>query len=139
MSQNYNHDAFFQHTKRARGVSISGIIINEQDQRRIRMSIPIYLTNANKNDKDTFKGALITSFDLDDISRVFIEPIISGETGYAWLMNHEGYFVAHHEKEFVGKDAFTIRSEKSPELTFESINQIQKSVLTGNEGIGRYV
>jgi len=139
INQNYSHDAFFQHTKRARGVSISGIIINEQDQRRIRMSVPIYLTDEKKNDKSPFKGALITSFDLDDISRVFIAPIVSGKTGYAWLMNHEGYFVAHHEKEFVGKDAFTIRVEKSPELAFESINRIQKNVLAGNEGIGRYV
>lgn len=139
INENYSHEAFFQHTKRARGVSISGIIINEQDQRRIRMSIPIYLTDEKKTDKGIFKGALFTSFDLDDISRVFIAPIVSGETGYAWLMNHEGYFVAHHEKEFVGKDAFTIRVEKSPELRFESINQIQRSVLAGNEGIGRYV
>ncbi|MBN2516502.1 MAG: PAS domain S-box protein [Deltaproteobacteria bacterium] len=139
INQNYSHDAFFQHTKQAGGVSISGIICNEQDQRRIRMSIPIYLLGEKKNDNGTFKGVLITSFDLDDISRVFIAPIVSGETGYAWLMNHEGYFVAHHEKEFVGKDAFTIRTEKSPELTFESINQIQRSVLAGHEGIGRYV
>jgi len=137
--QNYSHDAFFQHTKRAGGVSVSGIIINEQDQRRIRMSIPIYLTGEKKNDKGTFKGALITSFDLDDISRVFIAPIVSGETGYAWLMNHEGYFVAHHEKEFIGEDAFTVRAEKSPDLTFESINRIQMNVLAGNEGIGRYI
>jgi PAS domain S-box-containing protein len=139
INENYSHEAFFQHTKRARSVSISGIIINEKDQRRIRMSIPIYLAGEKNNDKGMFKGALITSFDLDDISRVFIAPIVSGETGYAWLMNHEGYFVAHHEKEFVGENAFTIRAEKSPELTFESINNIQRSVLTGNEGIGRYV
>lgn len=139
INQNYRHETLFQQTKRARGISISGIINNEQNQRRIRMSIPIYQTSEGKNDKGKFKGALIISFDLDDISQVFIEPIVSGETGYAWLMNHEGYFIAHHEKEFVGKDAFTIRAEKSPELTFESINQIQRFVLAGNEGVGRYV
>ncbi|MBN1380457.1 MAG: PAS domain S-box protein [Deltaproteobacteria bacterium] len=139
INRDYSHDAFFIKTKQATGVSISGIIINERNEKRIRMSVPIFRTDGKENDKSRFRGALVVSFDIDDIFRVFIEPIVSGETGYAWLINHEGYFIAHYEKEFVGQDAFNIRTEKSPDLTFESINQIQRSVLAGNEGIGRYV
>lgn len=137
--RSYEKEAFFQRTKQSGKLSISGIIINEVGERRIRIAVPVYIIGGGTKKKVEFKGSLVASFDLDDISRVFIAPIISGKSGYAWLINHEGYFIAHPEKEFIGKDAFKVRGEKSPELSFESINQIQRNALSGKEGIGRYV
>ncbi|TSA52886.1 MAG: PAS domain S-box protein [Planctomycetaceae bacterium] len=139
IGRSYGKEAFFQRIRQSDKLSISGIIINEEGERRVRIAAPVYIISGGNKTKVNFKGNLVASFDLDDISRVFIAPIISGKSGYAWLMNHEGYFIAHPEKEFIGKDAFKVRGEKNPKLSFESINQIQRNALSGNEGIGRYV
>ena len=135
----YSKEAHFLKARHRNHVNISGIIINEQGDMRIRVSIPVYLTDAAGSDTRLFKGVLMVSFALDTITETFISPIKSGETGYAWLLNQDGFFVGHYENEFIGKDAFTVRTDKHPDLSYESINQIQRKMLAGGEGTGRYV
>jgi len=139
LDRNYGDEAFFRDVRDSRNISISGIITNEQGAARVRMAIPVFLPEGENTTNGRFTGVLVTSFALGDISRVFIDNIVSGETGYAWLMNQEGYFIAHHEDDFIGKDAFTVRAHKSPSLSFDAINEIQLEVLAGAEGIGRYM
>jgi PAS domain S-box-containing protein len=139
IGRSYGKEAFFQRTRQSGKLSISGIIINEVGERRIRIALPVYIIGGGTKKKAEFKGSLVASFDLNDISRVFIAPIVSGKSGYAWLINQEGYFISHPEKDFIGKDAFKVRRERSPRLSFEAINQIQRNALLGNEGLGRYV
>lgn len=86
-----------------------------------------------------FNGVIISSFDPDTLSRLYISPIVSGETGYAWLLNEDGIFLAHHEEEFAGRDAFKARAKMNPELSYDLINNIQRQMMAGEEGIGRYV
>jgi len=66
--------------------------------------------------------------------------IRSGKTGYAWIINKDGYFLAHYEKSFVGKDAFAVRAEQNPAISFTRVNMIQKQLLlTGKEGTSWYI
>ncbi len=66
--------------------------------------------------------------------------IHSGKTGYAWIINKDGYFLAHYEKSFVGKDAFAVRAEQNPAISFTRVNIIQKQLLlTGKEGTSWYI
>ncbi|MBW2675650.1 MAG: PAS domain S-box protein, partial [Deltaproteobacteria bacterium] len=137
--RDYSGESYFQNVKERGRVGLSGITVNEIGEKRIRMSAPVYVPDTQGGGKKKFAGILIVSFDLKAIANVFISPITSGETGYAWLMDQNGYFLAHNVDTFVGQDAFRIREKTNPELSYESINEIQQKVMVGGEGIGRYL
>ncbi len=135
IGKDYSGKDFFRKARDTHSMILSGIVKNEMDELRIRMVAPIFPTTDGTK---RFSGILVVSFDLKSIADVFISHIVSGETGYAWMLNQDGFFLAHNVKEFVGQNAFTVREKKNPELSYESINKIQKQVLAGDEGIGRY-
>ncbi len=138
IGKDYSGELYFKSAQEMENVVLSGIITNEIGEKRIRMSAPIY-RHGNKGGQKEFKGILIVSFDLKAISDIFISPIKSGESGYAWLMDQNGYFLAHNVDAFVGQDAFRIRETTNPELSYISINEIQQKVMVGSEGVGRYL
>ena len=137
--RNYGGEKYFQDAQEKGGVVLSGITINEIGEKRIRMSMPVYVPETRGGGGKKFAGILVISFDLKAIANIFISPIKSGETGYAWLMDQNGYFLAHNVDSFVGQDAFQIRAKYDPELSYDSINEIQQRVMVGDEGIGQYL
>ncbi len=139
VGKNYGDESYFRTARDNEGITLSGIITNEKGEKRIRMAAPVYATNKGHQAKRIFNGILVISFDLRSVGDIFITPIVSGETGYAWLMDQNGYFLAHNVQEFVGQDAFKVREKRNPELSYESINEIQQQVIAGREGIGRYI
>ena len=69
----------------------------------------------------------------------FLKNIRSGKTGYAWVIDGNGYFLFHPDADFAGKSAFKARKEKNPSLSYEKINFIQKEkMLKGQAGTGWY-
>ena len=134
----YSGEVYFHNAQEKGRVVLSGITINEIGEKRIRMSAPVYVPGT-RGEKKKFAGVLVVSFDLKAIADIFISPIKSGETGYAWLMDQNGYFLAHNVDTFVGQDAFQIREKTNPELSYEPINEIQQEVMIGGEGIGQYL
>ena len=138
VGQGYSREAYFKKAKETGGkVVISGLIVNEVGERRIRVARPIYIEN-EKGDRE-FNGVIACSFDSKTVANLFISSIISGETGYAWLLNESGIFLAHHEEEFEGRDAFTVRIDTNPKLSYDGINNIQRQMMAGKEGVNRYV
>ncbi len=124
VGRDYSHETYFQEAMKSGNISISGLIANEQGDARIRIAVPVYLTHGTetltigdetgaiittldpgKPESGSFQGVLIGSFDLQVIAQSFVSHIVSGQTGYAWLLNEEGVLLAHHEQEFVGRDA----------------------------------
>ncbi len=88
----------------------------EPDRRRIEFLVDV--------------GALLASI---------LEPIRSGKSGYAWVIDESGRFIFHPNPDFSGQDAFSVRDEKSPDLSHERIHFIQKEkMLRGEEGTGWY-
>jgi hypothetical protein len=73
------------------------------------------------------------------MANLYVSPIVSGDTGYAWLLNEQGIFLAHREEGLAGLDAFKARAETNPELSYNTINNIQQRMMAGEEGAGRYV
>jgi len=66
-----------------------------------------------------------------------LKNIQSGRTGYAWLIDQNGIFIYHPYAEYVGRDAFSVRQEKFPNVAYEPINLIQKEkMLKGEQGTG---
>ncbi|MBU4562768.1 cache domain-containing protein [bacterium] len=137
IGEDYSKEAYFQKVKETGKITISGLIINERGQGRVRVASPVYTEEEKGEEK--FNGIIVCSFDPEILSTLYLFSIISGKTGYAWLLSEEGVFLAHHEKEFIGKDAFKIRAQTNPELSYDSINQIQKKMMAGEEGVDRYI
>ncbi len=87
-----------------------------------------------------FAGVLLFVLDASSIASRFAEHAKSGATGYAWVIDEEGTFLAHPMPSFVGKNAFKARPEFNPAMGFEGINTIMRDrMLKGQEGTGSYV
>lgn len=89
----------------------------------------------------SFEGqTLYGVVDVTHLLRTATEGIRSGKTGYAWVLDEQGSFLYHPDRDFVGKNAFTARVEREPYISFNEINRIMKErMLTGEEGSGNYV
>ncbi len=158
IGRDYSKEIFFQESKETKHISVSGLIINEQGELRIRIAVPVFLTsklkyinignktgiivtpiNPNKPETGRFQGVLVGSFDPQAIAQDIIFPIVSGKTGYAWILNEDGIFLAHHEDGFMGQNSFEVRTEKNPEISYEEIEHIQRQMITGKQGVDHYI
>ena len=137
IGKDYSQETYFQEAKKTDKAVVSGLLINEKGQKRIRVTIPISIED--EKGKREFNGIIVCSFDPETLSLLYIRPILSGKTGYAWLINEEGIFIAHYEKGFIGKDAFKVLAEKNPELFYDSIDEIQRKMMAEEQGVGRYI
>ncbi len=62
----------------------------------------------------------------------------SGQTGYAWIIDQDGAFLAHYEKAFIGQDALKIRLARNPQIPWGGLREIQADILAGKAGLGQY-
>ena len=84
-------------------------------------------------------GVLLFRINVSQFTGHYCAPIRSGRTGYCWVLNSDGVFLYHPEREFIGEDAFTARGRRNPVISFTKINEIQKSkMLAGEEGTSQY-
>jgi signal transduction histidine kinase len=98
--------------------------------------------NPNLHDPSgtAFAGLVQFVVDASVLASRFTADARSGSTGYAWVIDERGTFLAHPEADFIGKNAFKARHEKDPRLGFEGINVIMRDhMLRGQEGTGEYV
>ncbi|MCL4468497.1 MAG: ATP-binding protein [Deltaproteobacteria bacterium] len=96
--------------------------------------------SANVNIPGTRIKKLFARIDITKLVKNVTSNIRSGKTGYAWVIDETGMFLYHPEKEFIGKDAFSVRKERKPYITFAQINSIMKErMLNGEEGTGIYI
>lgn len=107
------------------------------------MAVPVYLTSvdeAHPKPPGTFDGLLFFKIDLSVFTGHYAREIRSGRTGYCWVMDQNGIFLYHPEREFIGEDAFTARERRNPAISFDKINEIQKTrMLAGYEGTAKYI
>jgi len=107
------------------------------------MAVPTYemsVDDAHPHPSGAFVGVLAFYIDAHALAKKFTQGIRSGKTGYAWIMNSQGIFLNHPERDFIGKNAFTVRKARMSAISFDAINQIQREkMLTGKEGWGTYI
>ncbi|RJR40739.1 MAG: sensor histidine kinase [Deltaproteobacteria bacterium] len=107
------------------------------------MAVPAYeesVDESHPHPSGAMSGALVFYIDVHHLASKFTRQIRSGKTGYAWIMDNQGSFLSHPEREFIGKNAFTVRKERMPAISFDEINEIQREkMLTGQEGWGTYI
>ena len=106
------------------------------------MAVPTYemsVDESHPHPSGAFAGVLAFYIDAHQLAQKFTQGIQSGKTGYAWIMDNQGIFLTHPERDFIGKNAFTVRKERMPAISFDAINQIQREkMLAGKEGLGTY-
>jgi PAS domain S-box-containing protein len=107
------------------------------------MAMPVYEESVDESHpKATGKldGVLLFKIDASKFAGHYCGNIRSGRTGYCWVMNRQGVFLYHPEKEFIGEDAFKARGRRNPAISFDKINEIQKTkMLAGEEGTAQYI
>lgn len=104
---------------------------------------PTYEDSSNSFDRrqsGRFSGYLRISLDISRLLEQILQPVTSGKTGYAWVIDSSGNFLYHPESSVIGENAFTIRHSRHPDVSLTQINEIQrKEMLEGKEGTGIYI
>jgi signal transduction histidine kinase len=107
------------------------------------IAVPTYeesVDESHPHPSGTMAGVLAFYIDAHHLASKYTRQIQSGKTGYAWIMDNRGDFLSHPERDFIGKNAFTVRKERMPAISFDAINEIQREkMLTGQEGWGAYI
>ncbi len=89
------------------------------------------------NTADTVK--LYLHYDLKRLIGKVAGEISSGRTGYAWVINEQGWFVYHPHDVYVGEIAYLIRQRYIPDYDLKKINNIMKNdMLAGKYGTNSY-
>jgi two-component system sensor histidine kinase HydH len=120
----------------------------------------LYLGMVHKDNQPPLKGRLVMPFLTGiyatpeatapfGVLELLINPLYiagkvtagvrSGATGYPWIIDQDGVFLAHYETDFVGQDALEVRKERNPHLVFKGLQELQERLLKGEEGTGGYV
>jgi PAS domain S-box-containing protein len=109
----------------------------------MKMATPVWQVSPDESHPrppGTFSGVLVFVVDVTQLVAKPARDVRSGKSGYAWVIDNRGTFLYHPEKSFVGEDAFEARRRKMPTISFDRINQIQKTMLmSGREGKSWYV
>jgi PAS domain S-box-containing protein len=122
------------------------IELQQQGEHRVpffNLATPVYEVSVDESHpRATGKldGVLIFKIDASQFTGHYCASIRSGRTGYCWVINRAGVFLYHPEKEFIGEDAFTARGRRNPVISFDKINEIQKTkMMAGEEGTAQYI
>ncbi len=103
----------------------------KQNAKRINIIIPVCRF-------DSLIGAIITSIDIQDLAREFLEPIKSGSSGYAWMMDGKGNLLYHpSQPDMVGRNLY--RTDTSCFNCHTSFD-VEKKIIEGKgDNYGNYV
>jgi len=86
------------------------------------------------------KGAVFFIIDAVRIAQRATQGVISGTTGYAWIINPQGILLDHPEINFIGKTIFWVLKTTSPHLSVKKIDDlVRKEFLQKKEGTSTYV
>lgn len=92
--------------------------------------------------QDALNQLNLTFFVVDayEIARRYAHGVVSGKTGYPWVIDDQGFFIYHVEKDFLGQNSLTIRQEKNPAISYQRINNLtRQKLLQGEEGTDWYI
>ena len=103
-------------------------------RRVMRFLTPLYGPGPNSQ----FAGVVEFLINPFFICEKATADVKSGQTGYAWIIDQDGVFLAHYEINFIGQDAIQVRKERNPNIIFRGLQEIQADILAGKEGVGEY-
>ncbi len=107
--------------------------------RRMAILTPLYGPDPNAPENNIFHGVVELTINPYYICKLVTQDVRSGQTGYAWIVDQDGFFMAHYEPQFIGQHHIAVRQERAPSMPFSAIDQIvSNELLQGREGISQY-
>ncbi len=89
---------------------------------------PLYASRDNANPQNSrnleFSGVLQVNFDPYYIAGMVTKDVRSGKTGYPWIIDKDGIFLAHFEKSFVGQNQSQVREERNRKYLFPELTRL---------------
>lgn len=102
-------------------------------RRLIAMTMPLA-------DDEGRVGGLVLVVDALAVAGRYAHNVRSGETGYAWVLDDSGYFLDHHEADFIGRESLSVRRQRDPNIDWTRLTWlIESRVLPGERGTDWYV
>lgn len=111
------------------------------NRRVLGILTPLYRPgqSASPTAADIFSGVIQIIVDPYFIAAAVSRDVRSGQTGYAWIIDHQGTFLAHYENSFVGRDHVAIRRLRNPAISYDKLEELVKQrLLKGQEGSDYY-
>ena len=103
-------------------------------RRHVRLSAAIW-----DEEERTHLGFVSFLIDRHYLASLYSGQVRSGRSGYAWVIDEGGVFLAHHNPAFVRQNAAQVRARQAPRVSYEKINRIQRELmLRGGEGCAAY-
>jgi len=94
----------------------------------------------NGTKENSIKGAVFLIIDAIRIAQKATQGVVSGSTGYAWIINRQGILLDHPENDFIGKSIFWVLKSTSPHLSVKKIDDlVRDELLQKKEGTSTYV
>lgn len=135
--RDYSRESYFEQPKRTGKPFISNVILEEDGQRRIFVSVPVYekmgwSKSALGGPEKGFNGVLAFSIDLNIITSLLMPFLESGKTRNFWLLDDEGNLIVqprHPKMEL--RNIF--KNEGGCQKCHSSF-EIQKKMVKGESG-----
>jgi signal transduction histidine kinase len=85
-------------------------------------------------------GVILLVLDAMAVAREYAQGVRSGETGYAWVVDDQGFFLDHYEDRFLGQHSIETRRERNPSLDWSRIESLLRDrILAGQTGTDWYM
>jgi len=109
----------------------------EEGKWTLPLGVPLQPKRTGEN---RIKGAVFFMIDAVRIAQKATRGVISGTTGYAWIINPQGILLDHPENNFIGKTIFWVLKTTSPQLSVKKIDDlVRNEFLQKKEGTSTYV
>ncbi|MDO9528392.1 MAG: PAS domain S-box protein [Syntrophales bacterium] len=141
--KDFSFREYFREVKRTGRPYISGMLLAGGEKyvdiegrfNTIFIVVPLY-------DNGKFTGVLGASIDFVSMleKSIRVETMGAKRTDYCWIIDDRGIFVSHPIKEFIGFNAFAVREERAPGISFEEIDRIMREkMMRGESGTDVYI
>ncbi|MBN2225945.1 MAG: PAS domain S-box protein [candidate division Zixibacteria bacterium] len=91
------------------------------------------------NPDDSVQAFVYTEFNLTEIIERAVHSITYEYAGEAWVIDREGVFLYHPDRELVGKQAFGLNLRSRPFVFMQQATEpLREQMLTGIEGAGLF-
>jgi two-component system sensor histidine kinase HydH len=86
------------------------------------------------------RGAIVLILDAIHLAKDATYGVVSGSTGYAWVINPQGILLDHYEADFIGRNIFEVRKARNPNISYNSIDTLtREKLLKKQEGTSKYL
>ncbi len=81
------------------------------------------------------EGGLFFVIDPEALARQYAHGVISGQTGYAWVIDSNTIILDHFEEEFIGRPSLEARRNRNPDISWNKLSWlVTERIARGERG-----